>query len=170
MLAKGWISFALVPASVVIFPLFIAFQYLAARQLKQPSADPFLRFLQISQIAALLVFYVSIPALGDTDDTLLFGFLKGNINSTLATASSYVSAIALGALIVISGVLLLRLVLFNKFGKKAFWTASILFVLIAVGAVAYYQANQKYYCNGYEVTKEASDNCNKHGLSPVKQQ
>lgn len=169
-LTKGWISLALIPASVVILPIFIGMQLFAIKQFRQSPSDLLLKVLQIGQILSLLVIYISLPAVGDTNETLLFGFLKGDINSTLANVSGVIAGVDFWVLIFISIVLLLRLVLFNKFGKKVFLACSALTLLVMIGVIANIYLNQQYWCNGYQVSKQSSLNCNKHGLSPIKKQ
>lgn len=168
-LTKGWYSLALIPAAIVVFPTFFAFQYYSKIQLDQNPNDKVLKYLSLFQLLSFLTFYLSIPAVLDTNGTILFGFLPiNNDNSWLANASQTYANIDILFLIIITVVLLFKLVIYKKFGDKVFIILSAVAVLIIGGLILNNIINQQYYCDGYIVPKQVSQKCGTYRLGEMR--
>ncbi len=92
-LTKGWISFLLIPLSLLILPVYAFVEYKSSKQDSGPYSR-WIRYVSILLTVFTLLFYICIVGFGDTDEVLLFGFYRST-NSTLITQiSSYISQAA----------------------------------------------------------------------------
>jgi hypothetical protein len=79
---KGWLSFMMVPALVIVIPAYLSV-VLIARHDKYLSIKP-IRIASIALTVSLLGLYVLMPGVGDTNDVLLFGVYESNTNTLVA--------------------------------------------------------------------------------------
>lgn len=135
---KGWMSFQLVPASVAILPLTFLLQLVARQHHRRfPSRD--LLPLAHLQLGSLALFYISTIGFGDTQETLLFGFLTSTTESVLTQASELVMIVAGLTALITSLLLLLRVTIYDRFGGKgkviAITIATLLITYFALGYI-----------------------------------
>ena len=93
-LTKGWVTLILVPLSLIALPAYAIISLISFNQ-----SGPLSRHLKITcslLTVFLLLFYIGMVGVGDTNEALLFGFYSTG-NSMLANVSfviSYLSFIA----------------------------------------------------------------------------
>ncbi len=89
-LMKGWFSFFLLPASLVLLPAFTIVQHIALKQKNSPYVRE-IRLMSLLLTIAMLMLYVCMVGFGDTDEAFLFGFLRSSVDSPLAAISQAIS-------------------------------------------------------------------------------
>ncbi len=121
--AKGWTSFVLVPASiVVILPLYAFISY---RSVKQDTGSyvRWIRPMSILLSISLLTTYVCLPGYGDSDEALVFGFYTSNRGSILTSLSTMASVLGM-ILVLVAFVALLVLLALNERQVKSTTTTN----------------------------------------------
>lgn len=80
-ITKGWMSFLLVPASLIAIPLFVVVQIVARKQFDSPRGR-LIKIMSHTLTICMLVSYVLMLGIGDTREVLAFGFYPTTIDNT----------------------------------------------------------------------------------------
>ncbi|MCX6729703.1 MAG: hypothetical protein NTV95_03605 [Candidatus Saccharibacteria bacterium] len=92
-LVKGWFSFALIPLSVFVLPIYAFFGYKSLNT----NAGPYKQWIRLTGYLLtffVLIFYVGTVGIGDTDRVLLFGFYNSTDTSQVTQISENASRAA----------------------------------------------------------------------------
>jgi hypothetical protein len=92
-LTKGWATLLLLPASLVLLPLYIFLQYAAMRHEHGPYRKS-IRIAAVLLTTFLLAAYVGTVGSDDTDRALLFGFYTALDTSALAKLAQAIGTVA----------------------------------------------------------------------------
>jgi hypothetical protein len=104
---KGWASFFMIPAALIAFPMV---RIIHGRIISKFGSRYDL--LRLVQIISTFLFFTCAVGFDDSDNGLLFGFLKANVNGQFSNLSSQVSSIA--GYIATGSFILLFLILLTK--------------------------------------------------------
>jgi|GEM_PF-2391505 len=111
-ISKGWMSFFLIPASLILLPCYIIIKIFARRVRYLPFWQ--VRISSLLLTLSMIFLYVGMVGISDSNDVYLFGFYITNSTNPLVTFSN-ILALAGVCLIMPAFVwLLINLIIFDK--------------------------------------------------------
>lgn len=113
---KGWFSILLLPLSFLILPAYVFVQYQSLTHETGPYVGR-IRVYSLLLTLFMLLFYVNLVGIGDTNDVLLFGFYTADIDSPLADIANLVATVSMFAAPVFFVILIGTLIANNRKNK-----------------------------------------------------
>lgn len=105
---KGWLTFVLVPALLVVIPLYLVLEFMALRRYND-RADKDFRSLGYGLTLTLILFYLFIPGVDDVREYII-GFIPVDPNGLVAIMADVIAlGSALVAFILCIGILFLTI-------------------------------------------------------------
>lgn len=92
-LTKGWVSFILLPASLIFLPIYGLVMFVCTRVSGSHPYGKYLRLLAYALSVIVAVFYISVVGVGDSEEVLLFGFLISPVGSPPVLLSTLISVL-----------------------------------------------------------------------------
>ena len=91
-ITKGWLSLLAIPSLFVAIPLLVVVQSGAAKLLERGHDPRSISRIATAQLFGLLAAYACLPGVGDTPESLMFGFLMIDGQNPLVLAMWLLSA------------------------------------------------------------------------------